>query len=200
MSVLNTASSWRDSVGIIASVGCAVHCAAMPFVIAYLPVLGLSFLADEAFHRWMALACFVIAMAAFVPGFRMHKRFLPGLIAAVGLVMISAAAFGLAGDCCVACETNAKAIACTDACCEHGVTNAVAATPVHTQVPAAGVTYRHSSFECHRAVVHPVGRFVLGVRSSSEPPLWLLVRLLRERRSYVFAAATAKSAIGTGDR
>ena len=61
-------STWRDSLGIIASVGCAIHCAAMPFVIAYLPALGLSFLADEAFHKWMALACFLIAIAAFVPG------------------------------------------------------------------------------------------------------------------------------------
>ena len=50
-------STWRDWVGITASVGCAIHCAAMPFVIAYLPAFGLSFLADEAFHKWMALIC-----------------------------------------------------------------------------------------------------------------------------------------------
>ena len=30
-------SAWQDSIGIVASVGCAIHCAAMPFVIAYLP-------------------------------------------------------------------------------------------------------------------------------------------------------------------
>ena len=58
---------WRDWVGVVASFGCAVHCAAMPFVISFLPALGLSFLANEMFHRWMALACFLIAMAAFVP-------------------------------------------------------------------------------------------------------------------------------------
>jgi hypothetical protein len=49
-------STWGDWLGMIASIGCAIHCAAMPFVIAYLPALGLSFLADEAFHKWMALA------------------------------------------------------------------------------------------------------------------------------------------------
>ena len=55
-------STWRDLVGIIASIGCALHCAAMPFVISYLPSLGLSFLADESFHKVMALACFLIAI------------------------------------------------------------------------------------------------------------------------------------------
>ena len=33
-------STWRDLVGIVASIGCAIHCAAMPFVISYLPALG----------------------------------------------------------------------------------------------------------------------------------------------------------------
>ncbi|MCC9655902.1 MerC domain-containing protein [Rhodopirellula sp. JC737] len=126
---------WRDWVGIVASVGCAIHCAAMPFVIAYLPMLGLSFLADESFHQWMALACFLIAMAAFVPGFRTHKRLLPGAIAVVGLVLITGAAFGMAGDCCAACETNGDLAAtdstavCTDACCEHCAAEAAVVPP-----------------------------------------------------------------------
>ena len=88
-------SSWGDSLGIIASVGCAIHCAAMPFVIAYLPLLGLSFLADEAFHKWMALVCFLIAIAAFVPGIKKHGNWIPVSIAAFGLVFITFAAFGL---------------------------------------------------------------------------------------------------------
>jgi len=116
-------STWRDWVGIVASIGCAIHCAAMPFVIAFLPALGLSFLADESFHQWMALACFLIAIAAFVPGFRKHRRMTPIAIASVGLVLITSAAFGSAGACCAACETSTiaatDAAVCTDACCEH---------------------------------------------------------------------------------
>ena len=100
-------SSWRDSLGIIASIGCAIHCAAMPFVIAYLPALGLSFLADEAFHKWMALVCFLIAIAAFVPGIRKHGNWMPVSIAAFGLVFITFAAFGLAGECCASCSSTA---------------------------------------------------------------------------------------------
>ncbi|QDT11409.1 MerC domain-containing protein [Planctomycetes bacterium K23_9] len=104
MNTLTRISPARDWIGIVASIGCAVHCAAMPFVIAYLPMLGLSFLADEGFHRWMTLACFAIALAAFVPGFRQHRRWVPGAIAVIGLSLITFAAFGIAGDCCVACE------------------------------------------------------------------------------------------------
>ena len=100
-------SSWGDSLGIIASIGCAIHCAAMPFVIAYLPALGLSFLADEAFHKWMALVCFLIAIAAFVPGIRKHGNWMPVSIAAFGLVFITFAAFGLAGECCASCSSTA---------------------------------------------------------------------------------------------
>jgi len=116
-------SGWSDSAGMVASIGCAIHCAAMPFVIGYLPALGLSFLADEAFHKWMAVGCFAIALAAFIPGLRKHGRLAPVVIGSVGLAMISVAAFGFAGECCAACESNAALATagdtntCTDDCC-----------------------------------------------------------------------------------
>lgn len=123
---LKNGSSWKDLVGIVASVGCAIHCAAMPFVIAYLPAWGLSFLADEAFHKWMALICFLIALAAFFPGLRKHGSWVPVGIGSAGLVLITFAAFGLAGECCPSCEAvanaNADVGADSDLCgttCEH---------------------------------------------------------------------------------
>ena len=100
-------STWRDWLGIVASVGCAIHCAAMPFVIAYLPALGLSFLADESFHQWMALICFLIAIAAFIPGILKHGSWVPVSIGAAGLVLITYAAFGLSGECCASCSAHA---------------------------------------------------------------------------------------------
>ncbi|TWU44838.1 MerC mercury resistance protein [Novipirellula aureliae] len=120
--IAGTTPRWQDGIGIAASIGCAIHCAAMPFVISFLPALGLSFLADESFHRWMAFACFVIALAAFVPGFRQHRRWMPGAIAVAGLSLLTIAAFGIVGDCCAACNLpgtpSVAAAACTDACCE----------------------------------------------------------------------------------
>jgi hypothetical protein len=119
--------AWRDGLGMVASIGCAIHCAAMPFVIAYLPALGLSFLADEAFHKWMALVCFLIAIIAFIPGIRKHGNWTPISIGAVGLVFITFAAFGLAGECCSSCqaaEAPAHAMVVDTGCdqcedCEH---------------------------------------------------------------------------------
>ena len=102
--VNSSVSAWRDWLGMVASIGCAIHCAAMPFVIAYLPALGLSFLADESFHKWMALFCFLIAIVAFIPGIRKHGNWIPISIGAVGLVVITFAAFGLAGECCSSCQ------------------------------------------------------------------------------------------------
>lgn len=124
---------WSDSLGMVASTACAIHCAAMPFVVASLPALGLSFLADEAFHKWMAVICFGIAMAAFVPGWRRHRRWLPGGIAAAGLTLICSAAFGLAGDCCASCTAANEVVAngatvCTDECCEHCAAEAATST------------------------------------------------------------------------
>ena len=111
--------AWTDGLGMLASVGCAIHCAAMPFVIAYLPALGQSFLAGELFHQAMAIACFVIALSAFLPGLRKHGSFKPLLIGGVGVSMLSVAAFGWAGECCPSCEEPARpnVAVSEEACC-----------------------------------------------------------------------------------
>ena len=42
--------AYRDGLGVAASVLCAIHCAAMPFVVGFLPLLGLGFL--EVTYTW----------------------------------------------------------------------------------------------------------------------------------------------------
>jgi hypothetical protein len=121
--------AWADWLGMTTSIGCAIHCAAMPLVVAYLPALGLSWLAGKSFHQWIAAACFVLALLAFVPGWRIHRRFFPATLGTVGLSIITASSFGLAGDCCQpreggdtsmsAVPTESHGTTCTDACCEH---------------------------------------------------------------------------------
>ncbi|MEM6798142.1 MAG: MerC domain-containing protein [Planctomycetota bacterium] len=143
--------AWSDWVGMAASIGCAIHCAAMPFVIAYLPALGLSFLADEAFHKWMAVGCFIVALTAFIPGVRKHRRLSPVIIASVGLVMITVAAFGFAGECCPSCERASIEIdgapvaldspaTCTDADCSVCVSETGESPPVSGSVSPASLT------------------------------------------------------------
>lgn len=147
-------SAWRDWMGIAASIGCAIHCAAMPFVIAYLSEMGLSYLADEAFHKWMFLVCVVIGLLAFLPGWRKHGRRSPMTIGSAGLALIGFAAFGLAGECCAACELDQqKAVdaksdssCCENECCQHEGTVADAQTPESKPVvyaaPFAGAALR----------------------------------------------------------
>lgn len=113
--------AWRDWAGIIASTGCAIHCAMMPFAIAYLPTLGLSFLANESFHKWTALVCFALSLTAFAPGLRKHRRLIPVIVGSIGLALILVAAFGFDDKCCVTLPSNAAAYGtnCVDTCCTH---------------------------------------------------------------------------------
>ena len=130
-----TRAAMSDWVGVLASVGCAIHCAAMPFVVSFLPMLGLSFLADESFHQVMMVVCLLIAVATFVPGRRRHRRWMPIAIASVGLTLIATAAFAFEGECCATCAPVAGRASIedgelvatqttafyADACCEHCV-------------------------------------------------------------------------------
>jgi hypothetical protein len=123
--------AYPDWIGVAASLLCAIHCAAMPFVVGFLPLLGLSFLADPSFHQWMVGICLALALVAFVPGWRRHHRAVPAIIGVLGLSLISFAAFAGPDDCCPTCETstapagpagmamvaNNDDSSCADACC-----------------------------------------------------------------------------------
>src|SRR5580700_8987843 len=63
-----------DNLGIVASTICLIHCLAMPFVMAMLPMLGWQFLEGKSAH--FVLAAFVVSFAllAIVPGYFKHKH------------------------------------------------------------------------------------------------------------------------------
>ncbi|MDE2247971.1 MAG: MerC domain-containing protein [Xanthomonadaceae bacterium] len=81
---------WRvaDRVGAAASFLCAIHCAALPFVLALLPFLGLEFLADHRFERGFVTCACLLATFAMVRGFRRHQHPLPLLLAVPGLALL----------------------------------------------------------------------------------------------------------------
>ncbi len=126
-----------DSVGMVASIACAIHCAAMPLVISYLPLLGLEWLSDESFHQVMAVVCFGLAVLAFVPGWRRHGSLIPIAAGLVGVSLLSVAAFAFEGECCPTCETPAEAevsqSACSDAECPLCAQEECEATPPEEQ-------------------------------------------------------------------
>lgn len=134
------ARSSADLAGMLASIACAIHCAAMPLVIGYLPMLGLSWLADESFHKVMAGVCFVLAISAFLPGWRRHGSWAPAVVGATGVALLAGAAFGLEGECCPSCTTAGEApiaeLACTDEQCPLCIASEPDETPA-AELPAA---------------------------------------------------------------
>lgn len=141
-----------DLAGLVASIACAIHCAAMPLVIGYLPMLGLSWLADESFHRVMAVVCFALALSAFLPGWKRHGSLAPALFGSIGVGLLSAAAFGLEGECCPSCAaakpskvslavSSEPFSACTDAGCVHCADKEVPAQPVTVEASASLVAW-----------------------------------------------------------
>ncbi|MGH8122105.1 MAG: MerC domain-containing protein [Rudaea sp.] len=82
-----------DRVGATASFLCAVHCAALPFVLAVLPALGLGFLADHKFERIFIACASCLALAALIRGYRRHHVATPLRIALPGLILLWAGAW-----------------------------------------------------------------------------------------------------------
>ena len=85
-----TLSRLPDRVGATASFLCAVHCALLPLVIAALPALGLSFLANHRFeHGFIAFAS-VLALTTLLVGFRRHRRFRAFWFLVPGILLLAA--------------------------------------------------------------------------------------------------------------
>ncbi len=86
-----TKSRWwhlADRVGATASFLCAIHCAALPFVLALLPLIGLQFLADHRFERGFVFFACALALVALIIGYRRHHRALPLMLAVPGLLLL----------------------------------------------------------------------------------------------------------------
>ena len=77
-----------DRIGAMASFLCALHCAALPFVLALLPFVGLGFLADHRFERGFVLFACVLAAIALGRGFSRNRISLPLLLAAPGVALL----------------------------------------------------------------------------------------------------------------
>lgn len=77
-----------DRIGATASFLCALHCAALPFVLALLPAVGLGFLADHAFERVFIAAASTLALTVLIRGYRQHHATRALSLLAPGLVLL----------------------------------------------------------------------------------------------------------------
>jgi hypothetical protein len=63
-----------DQIGATLSFGCAAHCIALPFVITFLPLLGLGFVAGSTFETVMILLTLTLATTSFCWGMKVHGQ------------------------------------------------------------------------------------------------------------------------------
>lgn len=99
-----------DRLGSCLSFLCALHCLAMPLVIGFLPLLGLSFLGNRTFEQSVCALSIGLAFFCLLNGCRQHKKWgLFSLLLVGGGLIAHVQFFSLADD------------ACTSECCEaHG--------------------------------------------------------------------------------
>ena len=80
-----------DALGITTSLLCAIHCAALPLLMASLPILGINVIHNPGFEYGMIGLASVIGIAALQHGFRHHhRRLLPILLFSCGMTLLIA--------------------------------------------------------------------------------------------------------------
>ena len=86
-SLLN--SGRLDQLGITASIACAIHCAALPLVVTYLPLIGLEFLANVWVEIIMIVLSLCIGAWSLSGSYKRHHNVVPILILVSGFALIA---------------------------------------------------------------------------------------------------------------
>jgi hypothetical protein len=87
--MIRKAGSRLDNIGMTASTLCAIHCAAVPLLLTFLPLAGLGFLANPLFEWGMILFALLVGVSSiFLSYVRTHHRLLPLLLLVCGFVLI----------------------------------------------------------------------------------------------------------------
>ncbi|WKN44169.1 MerC domain-containing protein [Tunicatimonas pelagia] len=83
-----------DFVGFSASLLCALHCAALPFLLTLAPLAGLQFLRNPWIEYTLILISFCIACYALIPGYRRyHRKPLALILVLLGFLLIGSGRF-----------------------------------------------------------------------------------------------------------
>jgi len=82
-----------DHLGIVASVACAIHCAALPLIITILPLVGLEVLANVWVEISMICLSLVVGIYSLSTSYPRHKKIQPILILTAGFILIAAGHF-----------------------------------------------------------------------------------------------------------
>jgi hypothetical protein len=78
-----------DRVGATASLLCAVHCAVLPLVVTLLPLVGLSFLADERVEWMLVGLSAALGITSLCLGYREHRSRRALGVLGIGLALLA---------------------------------------------------------------------------------------------------------------
>lgn len=68
------AVTWVDRMGVWVSVACAVHCIALPLLLAAIPAVSVILWIGEGLERVLAFAAVFLAVGCLCWGFRIHRK------------------------------------------------------------------------------------------------------------------------------
>jgi len=86
-----------DFIGFVASILCAIHCAALPFLLSFIPLVGLEYLDNPYVEYTMIIISFLIASLALIRSYnRHHGKFLALHIVITGFILIVVSRFSYA--------------------------------------------------------------------------------------------------------
>ncbi|WP_049722375.1 MerC domain-containing protein [Gilvimarinus polysaccharolyticus] len=85
---MKTAQIVTDKLAISLSMACAIHCLALPLILALLPSLAALQLNHETFHIWMLAAVIPTSIYALTLGCKQHRRTRVLVLGAIGLTSL----------------------------------------------------------------------------------------------------------------
>lgn len=85
---MKTIQNFNDKLAISLSLLCAMHCLALPLLLALIPSMSVLGLDNEAFHYWMLVAVIPISIYALTMGCKQHKRYPLLILGFTGLTLL----------------------------------------------------------------------------------------------------------------
>jgi drug/metabolite transporter superfamily protein YnfA len=79
---------WADPVASTGAMLCAIHCAALPFLLAALPSLSLGFFSSAGFELSFALFATLVGISSLWSGYRRHRAGRPYALLLPGLASV----------------------------------------------------------------------------------------------------------------
>lgn len=83
-----------DSIAVVLSGICMLHCLALPLLLTLFPLLNVSLLSETVFHLIMLVVILPISVVALTIGCRQHKDRLTLILGVMGLSILTIMAFG----------------------------------------------------------------------------------------------------------